>query len=362
MEILVVGAGFAGAVCAERLASAGHRVTVIDKRTHIGGNAHDRLDEHGVLVHPYGPHIFHTNSKEVFDHLSRFTKWRFYEHRVLSVIGDDCYPFPINRTTLNRLYGLDLKSEAEAEAYFDRVREVRSGTSSEDLVLNCMGRDLCDTFYRGYSQKQWGLDLSQLSAGVAARIPYRTDTDDRYFTDDYQFMPADGYTEMFKNILDHPKIRVELGTDYSPKMSYDHLIYTGPIDGYFAHIAGPLPYRSLRFEHYHVPDRGVVQHAAVYNYPRLDVPYTRTTEFKYLTDQRVRGSSLVREYGSAEGDPYYPIPRFENQALYLKYRDVARKVPDTTFVGRLAEYRYYNMDQVVAAALHAVNNRFGITT
>ncbi|WGM31827.1 UDP-galactopyranose mutase [Brevundimonas sp. NIBR11] len=354
-EILIVGAGFAGAVCAERLAARGERARVIDRRPHIAGNAYDEHDAHGVLVHRYGPHIFHTNAKRIFEYLSRFTDWRFYEHRVLAEARGQQLPIPINRTTLNSLYGLEL-DEAGAAAFIEQARTPREKiATSEDVVLNSVGPELCDLFFRGYTKKQWGLDLSELSAGVAARIPTRTNDDDRYFTDAFQFMPSHGYTAMFARMLDHPNITVELGVDFHDidRSSFDHIVYTGPIDAYFDHRFGPLPYRSLRFEHEHLPDVDQAQPVGTVNYPN-DHAYTRITEFKHLSGQTMSGTSIVREYPTAEGDPYYPIPRPENEALFKRYRELADGEPNVTFVGRLAQYRYYNMDQVVGAALSAV--------
>jgi UDP-galactopyranose mutase len=353
--VLIVGAGFAGSVVARELAEAGRRVRVIDKRRHIAGNAYDELDVHGVLVHRYGPHIFHTNGERIFGYLSRFTEWRPYEHRVRSVVNGREYPFPINRDTLNQLYGLTL-DEAGAAAYFEKVREPRDPVqTSEDVVLNSIGRDLYEKFFLNYTRKQWGLDPSQLKAGVAARIPVRTDTDDRYFTDRFQAMPRDGYTAMFRNMLDHPRIQVELDVDFEhehPRAQASHIVYTGPIDAYFGYCFGRLPYRSLRFEHEHLPDVQQFQPVGTVNYPN-DHAYTRITEFKHLTGQQHSGTSIVREYPQAEGDPYYPIPRDENEALFKRYEVLAAREANVTFVGRLAQYRYYNMDQVVGAALKA---------
>ena len=353
-DVLVVGAGFAGSVCARELAEAGHSVLVIDKRPHIGGNAYDKYDGHGILIHPYGPHIFHTNAKRIVEWLSRFTTWRFYEHRVLASVDGQLLPIPINRITLSRLYHQDL-DEAGAAAWLERVREPRVPIrTSEDVVMNSVGRDLCDKFFRGYTRKQWGLDLSELSAGVAARIPTRTNNDDRYFTDTYQFMPADGYTAMFKRILDHPRIEVKLNVDYFElrrSIQAAHTIYTGPIDAFFDYCYGHLPYRSLRFEHQYLGDANQYQAVGTVNYPN-EHPYTRITEFKHLTGQRSAGTSIVREYPQAEGDPYYPIPRPENETLFKRYHALAADRADVSFVGRLAQYRYYNMDQVVGAALN----------
>jgi UDP-galactopyranose mutase len=360
-EALIVGAGYAGSVVARELAEAGHRIRLIDRRPHIAGNAYDALDEHGVLVHRYGPHIFHTNGERIFDYLSKFTEWRPYEHRVRGVVDGKRYPFPINRDTVNLLYGLEL-NEAEAEAFFERVRETRDPVlTSEDVVLNSVGRDLYEKFFLNYTRKQWGLDPSQLKAGVAARIPVRTNTDDRYFTDTFQAMPKHGYTKMFEAMLDHPNITVELGVDFEDirdSVRASHVVYTGPIDAYFRYCFGPLPYRSLRFEHEHLPGITQYQETGTVNYPN-DHAYTRITEFKHLTGQEHSGTSIVREYPQAEGEPYYPIPRTENEALFKRYEELAKAERNVTFVGRLAQYRYYNMDQVVGAALAAARHLVG---
>lgn len=353
---IVVGAGFAGSVVARELAEAGWQVSVIDKRSHIAGNAYDEADAHNMLVHRYGPHIFHTNSERIFEYLSRFTEWLPYEHRVRGVVDGKRYPFPINRDTLNQLYGLDL-DEAGAEAFLERVREPRELVlTSEDVVLNSVGRDLYEKFFLNYTRKQWGLEPSELKAGVAARIPVRTNTDDRYFTDAFQAMPKLGYTRMFEAMLDHSSITVELGVDFDSirdNVRTSQIIYTGPIDAYFRYCFGRLPYRSLRFEHEYLPGVGQYQEVGTVNFPN-DHAYTRITEFKHLTGQHHAGTSIVREYPQAEGDPYYPIPRAENEALFKRYEELAKSESNVTFVGRLAQYRYYNMDQVVGAALAAV--------
>lgn len=361
-DVMVVGAGFAGAVMAERLATqAGKRVLVVDRRPHIAGNAYDRLDAAGVLIHQYGPHIFHTNSAEIFNYLSQFTTWRPYEHRVLAQVGDRQVPFPINRDTLNALYDLNLGSEAETAAFLKlRAEAPAEIRSSEDVVVAAVGRELYETFFRGYTRKQWGLDPAQLDKAVAARVPARTDTDDRYFQDRYQFMPADGYTAMFARMLDHPNIEILLDSDYRDvrrAYPHDHLVYSGPIDEYFDYRFGKLPYRSLRFEHESL-DQEWHQEVGVVNYPDEAVPFTRITEYKHLTGQLHPQTSITREYPCAEGDPYYPVPRPENQALYKRYEALADAELDVTFVGRLATYRYYNMDQIVGQALAAFRRRF----
>ena len=355
VDVLVVGAGFSGAVVAERLASHGLEVLIIDKREHVGGNAHDKVDAHGILIHPYGPHIFHTNGLRIAEYLSRFTEWRFYEHRVLAKVGDAFVPIPINVDTVNRVYGLSL-TEQTIGAFFASVREPRSPVAtSEDVVLNAVGRDLYEKFFRGYTRKQWGLDPSQLAASVAARIPTRTNHDDRYFTDAFQHMPLEGYTRMFERMLDHPRIRFEGGVDFfaiRQRIRARHIVYTGPIDAYFDHCFGRLPYRSIEFRHEHLPAVPRYQPVGTVNFP-TDYDYTRITEFKHLTGQAHRGTSLVREYPCDEGDPYYPVPRPENEAVFKRYEALGKEATEVSFVGRLAQYRYYNMDQCVGAALKA---------
>lgn len=351
---LIVGAGFAGCVLAERLAAAaGKRVLLIDRRPHVGGNAYDHYDEAGILVHRYGPHIFHTNAPDIAAYLSRFTAWRPYEHRVLARVDGMLVPIPINLTTINRLYGLELRPE-QVEAFLDaRAEPVADVRTAEDVVVGRVGRELYEKFFRGYTRKQWGVDPSELDRSVTARVPTRTDADDRYFGDSFQKMPLHGYTRMFENMLDHPNIKIMLNTDHREiegEVAYDQLIYTGPVDEYFDFRYGELPYRSLRFEHRTV-DREWHQPVAVVNYPNPEVPYTRVTEYKHLTGQKHARTSLTYEHPAADGDPYYPVPRPENAELYRKYRKLADATPDVHFVGRLATYRYYNMDQVVGQAL-----------
>lgn len=350
---LVVGAGFAGSVLAERIASQrGESVLVIDRRDHVAGNAHDHLDAAGVMIHRYGPHIFHTNSQAIVDYLSQFTDWRRYEHRVLALVDGKLLPIPINLDTINQLYGLDLDS-AGMEAFLAQVREpVDELRTAEDVVVSTVGRDLYEKFFRGYTRKQWGLDPSDLAKTVTARIPTRTNRDGRYFTDRFQQMPSEGYTKMFERMLDHPKIELRLGTDFAALKAaggFRRVIFTGPIDEYFGFRLGRLPYRSLRFDHVTL-DRDWAQPVATINYPQTEA-YTRVTEFKHLTGQSHPRTSLTYEYPSAEGDPYYPVPRPENEALFKRYEALAEATADVWFVGRLATYRYYNMDQVVGQAL-----------
>jgi UDP-galactopyranose mutase len=355
LRVRVVGAGFSGAVAARVLAERGAEVDIWEKRDHIGGNAFDTPDAQGVLMHPYGPHIFHTQSQKVFDWLSQFTDWRPYEHRVKAWVDDQLVPMPINRTTINQLYGLDL-DEAGVEAFLASVREPHAHPqNSEQAVWACVGKELTDKLYRGYTRKQWGRDLSALSASVVKRIPVRTNDDDRYFSDTFQVMPKDGYSAMFERMLDHDNIKVSLNQAFDPanpnhKAGCDALIYCGPVDAYFQYVHGPLPYRSIRFEHTHLADTAQHQPVAVVNYPN-EHPYTRVTEWKHITGQVCDGTTLTHEYPTEVGEPFYPVPSDESQQTFERYKALCEAQDFVFFIGRLAEYRYYNMDQAVASAL-----------
>jgi UDP-galactopyranose mutase len=350
---LIVGAGFAGSVLAERLANErGERVLVVDRRNHIGGNAYDCYNDAGLLFHQYGPHIFHTNSTNIADYLSKFTEWRPYEHRVLADVDGQLVPIPINLDTVNKLYDLDLGPD-DLEAWFAaRAEPVAEIRTSEDVVVAKVGRELYEKFFRGYTRKQWGVDPSELDKSVTARVPTRTNRDDRYFGDTFQAMPKHGYTRMFQNMLNSPNIDVMTQTEYRDIVDvipHRRTIFTGPIDEFFDYRFGRLPYRSLRFEHVTL-EQEQFQPVAVVNFPQTE-DFTRVTEYKHLTGQVHPQTSLTYEFPSAEGDPYYPIPRAENQDLFKKYEQLALATPDVWFVGRLATYRYYNMDQVVGQAL-----------
>ncbi|MDB5200603.1 MAG: glf [Ferruginibacter sp.] len=351
-DYMIVGAGFAGSVLAERLAKYGKKILIVDQRNHIAGNAFDYYNEDGLLVHKYGPHIFHTNSREVFDYLGNFTEWRPYEHRVLASVDGQLLPIPINLTTINQMYGLSLNAD-EVEKYLQsKAVAVVPVRTSEDVVISRVGKELYEKFFKGYTKKQWDLDPSELDASVTARVPIRTNKDDRYFTDTYQAMPLHGYTKMFEKMLAHPNISVMLNTDYKTVkdfIPYDRMIYTGPVDSFFDYCYGRLPYRSLDFK-FETRDTGQYQAAGTVNYPN-EHAYTRCTEFKHLTGQQHHKTSLVYEYPQAEGDPYYPIPTSTNGALYRQYQQLADAEPGTFFTGRLATYKYYNMDQVVAQSL-----------
>jgi UDP-galactopyranose mutase len=352
-DYLIVGAGFAGSVLAERLASvANKKVLIIDQRNHIGGNAFDFYNDEGILIHKYGPHIFHTNSKTIIDYLAQFTEWRPYEHRVLASVDGQLLPIPINLNTINQMYGLNLSSDGLEQFFEKRAEKVDKVKTSEDVVISKVGRELYEKFFRGYTKKQWDLDPSELDASVTARVPVRTNRDNRYFTDTYQLMPLHGYSRMFESMLSHPNIKVMLNTDYreiADLIPYKNLIYTGPIDEYFNYCYGKLPYRSIEFR-FETLDQEKFQATGTVNYPN-DYAYTRITEFKYLTGQQHKKTAVVYEFPTAEGDPYYPIPRQENAEIYKKYEALAATMTNTYFTGRLATYKYYNMDQVVAQSL-----------
>ncbi|WP_294200979.1 UDP-galactopyranose mutase [uncultured Chryseobacterium sp.] len=351
-DYLITGCGFAGSVLAERLASQEKKVLIVDKRSHIGGNAYDYYNEDGILVHQYGPHIFHTNSEEVFRYLSRFTDWRPYEHRVLGSVDGQLVPIPINLTTINKLYGKNLTSDEVVDFLASKAEARKPVLTSEDVVINAVGKELYEKFFRGYTRKQWDLDPSELDASVTARVPTRTNSDDRYFTDTFQAMPKNGYTEMFRKILSHPNIHIMLNTNFRDVVNlipHKKLIYTGPIDGYFDFRFGKLPYRSIDFK-FETLDQDQYQATGTVNYPTSNL-YTRITEFKHLTGQVHHKTTVVYEYPTGEGDPYYPIPRKENQEIYNRYKKLADEMPEVYFTGRLGTYKYYNMDQVVAQSL-----------
>jgi len=360
-DFLIVGAGFAGSVMAERLAShQNKKILLVEKRNHIGGNAYDEYDQYGILVHRYGPHIFHTNSKDVFDYLSRFTEWRFYEHRVLVKLNGELFPFPINRTTINNLYKKNLTTDEEVENYFNLVKEKRYPIkTSEDIIVNQVGKDLFEKFFKQYTKKQWNLEPKELSPSVCGRIPVRTNDDCRYFTDKYQFMPKDGYTKMFERMLHHKNIEVVLNTDYKSLLNsvqFNKMIYTGPIDYFFDHKFGRLPYRSIRFEYEHHSTE-YFQESAQVNYVGSDTPFTRVIEHKRLSGNKTATTTISKEFTQTEGEPFYPIPTNDNHLLYTKYKTEAIKLKSVMFCGRLAEYQYYNMDQAAANTLHLLQNQ-----
>jgi len=354
-DYLIVGAGFAGSVMAERIASQlNKKVLIVEKMNHIGGNAHDEYDEYGILVHKYGPHIFHTNSKKVFDYLSQFTEWIPYEHKVLANLNGKLYPIPINRLTINKLYNVNLKSENEVAEFYKQVKEKRFPVrNSEDIIVNQIGYELFEKFFKNYTKKQWNLEPKELASSVCGRIPVRTNDDCRYFTDKYQFMPKNGYTKMFEKILAHKNIEVLSNTDYKKLLNdikFNRVIYTGPIDYYFDYEFGKLPYRSIRFENNNYK-KAYMQESAVINHVGKDIEFTRVTEYKHLTKQKDDTTTVSYEFPLVDGDPFYPVPNKQNRQKYSLYQEAAQKLKTIIFCGRLAEYKYYNMDQVVAKSL-----------
>ncbi len=361
-DYLIVGAGFAGSVMAERISSQlNKKVLVVEKRNHIGGNAYDEYDEYGILVHRYGPHIFHTNSKKVFDYLSQFTEWRFYEHKVLANINYELYPIPINRLTINKLYNRNFQTDDEVKKYLEEVKERRHPLkNSEDIIVNQVGIDLFEKFFKYYTKKQWNLEPKELSPQVCGRIPVRFNDDCRYFTDKYQCMPKEGYTKMFERMLNHRNIEIILNTDFKwilDNIKFGKIIYTGPIDYFFDYKFGKLPYRSIRFEFEHFKIKNF-QKVAQVNHVSPDVEYTRVIEHKNISGQITDSTTISREFPQFEGEPYYPIPTHENWELYIKYKAGSEKLEEVIFCGRLAEYKYFNMDQVVANTLKIFHKEF----
>ena len=355
-DYLIVGAGFAGAVLAERLASQRDAsCLVIDRRDHLGGNAHDFTDAAGVLIHAYGPHYFRTNSQRIVDYLSRFTEWHPVDYRILSWTEGKFWQFPINLNTFEMLLGRPSSSEEMAAKLAEWRVPIAEPRNSEEVILAQVGPRLYEMFFKNYTRKQWRRDPRDLDPAVCGRIPIRTNRDDRFVTDRFQALPARGFTAMFETLLAHPRIEVRLRTDYREarrEIRYRHLIYTGPIDAYFDHCFGPLPYRSLRFER-ETHDREFFQPAMQVNYPN-DYDFTRIVEIKHATGQRLPVTTIVREFPEdyAVGkEPFYPIPAPDTRALYERYAALAGQTAGVTFVGRLATYRYYNMDQVVGMAL-----------
>lgn len=362
-DFVIVGAGFSGLVIAERLGAAGHRCLVVEKRDHIGGNCHDRHDRNGLLYHVYGPHYFRTNSAVVREYLSRFTAWREVKYRVQVYTQGRYWSFPVNLATYRQLCGRADASETEFKDYLARaIIPCEHPANSRDAMLACVGPELYELFFKGYTLKQWGRPAEALDASVCRRIPWRSDVDERYFHDEFQALPRDGYHRLFENLYAASGADLRLETDYRdilPHVHCQHLVYTGPVDEYFGHCHGPLPYRSVRLqlEEYSAADRpdGLLQPALQVNYPGSE-PFTRTVELKHITGQSSPFSNLVREFSeehvNGRNDPYYPIPGPESQALIEQYCTLAEREAGVTFIGRLAQFRYLNMDQVVGAALH----------
>ncbi|MBP7141487.1 MAG: UDP-galactopyranose mutase [Opitutaceae bacterium] len=365
-DYVIVGAGFSGLVLAERLGAAGHRCLVVEKRDHIGGNCHDRTDRNGLLYHVYGPHYFRTNAPHVRDYLGRFTEWREVQYRVQVFARERYWSFPVNLNTYRQLSGNPCATENDFKRYLaDAALPIANPANSREAILATVGEELYELFFRGYTAKQWGRPAESLDPSVCRRIPWRSTVDERYFTDEFQALPRHGYHNLFDSLFAQSRADLRLNTDYRdilPSLKYRHLIYTGPIDEFFNHCHGHLPYRTVRFNleeesTAHLAD-GLLQPALQVNYPGPE-PFTRTVELKHITGQVSRFTNIVREFSEeyrfGHNDPYYPVPGNESQALIERYRELADRQSNVTFIGRLAQYRYLNMDQVVAAALHVAD-------
>jgi UDP-galactopyranose mutase len=369
-DFLIIGAGFSGLVIAERLSAAGWKCVVADRRPHLGGNAHDRIDPAGVLIHPYGPHYFRTNSPRIVDYLSRFTAWHEVSYQIKSHTQGRYWSFPINLNTFEEFTGKPSTSE-EFSAWLEKNRiPIETPANSEEVIISQVGRELYQLFFEGYTRKQWQRHPRDLDASVCGRVPIRTNRDNRYLTETFQALPAKGYTALFENLLAAtPGIDLHLGMDFTEAKSrfkHKHLIFTGAIDEYFGRRFGPLPYRSLRFEHESFNSEqlrlrepisgkpGFWQPTVQVNYPDTDVPFTRIVEIKHATGQNIAATTILREFPknwTPDDEPYYPIPAPDAHAAYQKYAQLATTEKNTSFIGRLATYRYYNMDQVTAMAL-----------
>jgi UDP-galactopyranose mutase len=355
-DFLIVGAGFSGAVIAERLARvSGKRSLVIDRRTHIAGNAFDCYDDARVLIHPYGPHYFRTNSDRVREYLSQFTAWQPVAYKILSYTDGRFWNFPINLNTFEQFIGRPSTTEEMEQTLAQWRVPIDQPKNSEEVIISQVGYQLYEKFFKNYTRKQWRRDPAELDASVCGRIPIRTNRDDRYLRERFQALPKHGYTALMEQILDHKKIEIQLGTEFRAvlkEVKFEHLVYTGPVDEFFDHQFGPLPYRSLRFEP-ETLQMEYYQPAVQVNYPN-DYEFTRIVETKHITGQKLPVTTIVREYPEDFGpgkEPYYPIPALDAKAIYQKYADLAGKHDKVSFIGRLATYRYYNMDQVVGMAL-----------
>jgi len=358
-DIVIIGAGISGATLAERYANmSDKKVLLIEKRDHIGGNCYDFLNEEGILVPKYGPHFFHTGFEDVWEYINRFSDWIPYEHKVLSSVDGSLVPVPVNITTVNTLFGLALKTEDEMKRWLEANREhIETPKNSEEATLARVGRIFYEKLFKYYTKKQWDLWPKELDASVLNRIPVRTDFDDRYFSDTYQDVPKEGYTKLFERMLVHPNIEVRLNTDWesikSSGIRFEKVFFTGRVDQFFEYkFGGKLQYRSLRFE-FETHEVPLYQPAAVINYPEPDIPYTRITEPKHVTKQECAKTTIIKEFPTWEGEPYYPVPTEHNRELYARYQVEAQKLESkgVYFVGRLANYKYFNMDQAFKNAL-----------
>ena len=358
VDILIIGAGISGATLAERYANAGKKVLIIEKRDHIAGNCYDHYDQNGILVSKYGAHLFHTNDDEVWEYVNRFAEWYPWEHRVIARVDGKTVPIPVNISTVNILFDEKLQTEDDMKQWLEQNRiSFDQPTNGEEAVLNRVGPVLYDKMFKHYTKKQWDKYPAELHASVLERIPVRSNYDDRYFSDKYQALPKGGYTKVFESMLDHPNITVLLNTDYfdvkDQYEGYEKLFYTGPVDRFFEfeeELTEKLEYRSINFVTEHI-DAEYYQENSVVNYPGREVDFTRIVEYKHFGNQKSDKTSIVKEYTVDEGDPYYPVPNEKNQLIYEKYKAKADQLTDVYFVGRLANYKYFNMDQAFKNAL-----------
>jgi len=361
-DVLIVGAGFSGAVIAERISSVlDKKVLLIDRRDHIAGNCYDYRDENGILIHKYGPHIFHTVNKKVWNYLSGFTEWHPYSHEVLAVIKGKKVPVPFNLNSIHMSFDKPKAEELEAlllTKYGDGAKiPILKLMESDNKILKELAEYIYNNVFLGYTVKQWGLKPEELDMSVTSRIPVYISRDNRYFQDTFQAIPKNGYTELFNNLLKSDKIDIRLNTEFNEISAeeYDKIVYSGPIDSYFNYKFGRLPYRSLRFK-LETYESNFYQERAQVNYPN-DNEYTRITEFKHFLDYRgINNTTIAKEYSEefclGSNEPYYPIPNNDNNELFKKYKEEAEKSGGKVFfIGRLADYKYYNMDQVVGVAL-----------
>jgi len=367
IDILIVGAGISGSVLAERYANMGKKVLILEKRDHIAGNCYDFIDGNGILVSKYGAHLFHTNFEDVWQYVNLFADWYDYEHKVVARVDDKTVPIPVNITTVNTLFGEQILSKEEMSEWLEDARiPFEKPANGEEAVLNRVGPELYEKMFKHYTKKQWDKYPGELDASVLERIPVRHDWDDRYFSDKYQALPKGGYTALFENILDHPNIEVMLNTDFfdvkDEISGYEKLFYTGPVDRYFEFkesLVEKLEYRSINFVT-ETHDVEFYQENSVVNYPGLDVDFTRIVEYKHFGNQKSDKTTIVKEFTVDEGDPYYPVPNPRNQEIYAKYKEEVDKLTDVHFVGRLANYKYFNMDQAFKNALDLFESLEGV--
>eukprot|EP00536_Pseudo-nitzschia_multiseries_P010866 jgi/Psemu1/297693/fgenesh1_pm.348_\ len=371
-DVCIAGAGLSGAVIAERYASRlNKKVVVIEKRNHIGGNCYDYTDdETGIRVSQYGAHLFHTVNQRVWGYVQQFSDWTKYEHEVVGMVNGKHVPIPVNIETVNTLFGLNITNIEEMDRWLseEQVKYEHPPRNSEEMALSRVGKRLYELIFHPYTIKQWNKEPKELGPEVTARIPVRNNHDNRYFGDPYQALPTNGYTAIFENLLCHPNIDVRLNTDYfqlRDKLRCKHTYFTGPIDAYFAHMGyEKLEYRSLDFERKVVRntgDRGTFQPKFVVNHPSSDTNFTRIVEYKHLLNQTSEHTVLFIERSKDGGEPYYPVPNEKNKALYRRYQELAAKEPNVTFVGRLANYKYFNMDQAIINALELFDKDTGLS-